>query len=311
MQQLFRNPLPGLALAALSLLVLAGCPDRKEAATSQGKVAVDVSKTVEIAKQNIPKIRLTMAASRETRIEILGAEPSLIPGLVDLKMRVTREGRKAIRKVTVTPDLKYVIRGLVLPLGKIPRMRVEMENVALKGFPTRGNPDAPVTIVEYADFQCVFCRAVEPQVDRLLRDYKGKVKLVFKHFPVPAHAWAFDAALLSECARRQKPEAFWKLHDYYFANSGKISQENVLEMTQKALEGEGIKMDVFNKCYVDRDPEKQVLADVDEGKVIGVRGTPAFLFNDVFVSGMLPYEVLDAVVREELGEDWLGKDSPA
>ncbi len=310
MQHLFRNLLPGLALAALSLLVLAGCPDRKEGATSQGKVDVDFSKTVEIAKQNIPKIRLTMAASRETKIEILGAEPSLIPGLVVLKMRVSRQGRTAVRRVTATPDLKYVIPGPVLVLGKIPRMRVEMENVDLEGVPTRGRSDAPVTLVEYADFQCVFCRDAHPQMSRLLRDYEGKVKLVFKHFPLPSHNWAMDGALLSECARQQKPELFWKLYDYYFENSGKISRENILEMTQKALAGEEIEMQVFNKCYLDREPAEQVQADVDEGKTIGVQGTPAFLINDVFLSGVVPYEILDAIVREELGEDWLGEDSP-
>jgi protein-disulfide isomerase len=244
-----------------------------------------------------------MGASRETRIEILGAEPSLMPGLVDLKMGVSREGRTAVRRVTATPDLKYVIRGAVLPLGKIPRVRVEMENVALEGVPTRGKPEAPVTLVEYADFQCAFCRGVQPQIDRVLRDYEGKVKVVFKHFPLPSHAWATDSALLSECARRQKPELFWKLHDYYFKNSGEISRENILEMTQKVLEGEEIDRSAFNKCYLDRDTAEQVRADLNEGKVVGVRGTPAFLINDIFISGSVPYEILNAIIREELGED--------
>jgi len=302
MPSLFANSAAAILLALLTLLSVSGCSKQQDQQDVEKTAAQpDVSRTIALAKQNLSKLRLNLGAPQETEIEFLGVRPSPVPGIVELKLRVTRDDRTAIRIVNVTPDLKYVLSGIIVPLGRVPRLRVQRENIDLKNAASRGKSDAPVTIVEYADFQCAFCRAAQESLDRALREYEGKVRLVFKHYPLKSHPWAADAALLSECTRRQKAEAFWKLHDFYFENSGGMTRDNILEKTQEVLKGEGIDVVKLNKCYLEQEMGPVLKKSLDEGKSIGVRGTPAFVVNDVFLSGAIPYPILNAIILEELG----------
>jgi len=311
MPSFFPNSAAAISLALLTLLSVSGCSKQQDQQDVEKTAAQpDVSRTIELAKQNLSKLRLNLGAPQETEIEFLGGRPSPVPGIVELKLRVKREDRTAIRTVNVTSDLKYVLSGIIVPLGQVPRLRVRRENIDLTNVASRGRPDAPITIVEYADFQCVYCRASQESIDQALREYEGKVRLVFKHYPLDAHPWAGDAALLSECARRQKPEVFWKLHDFYFENSGGATRENILEKTQEALKGEGIDIEKLNKCYLEKEAGPVIKKSLDEGRSIGVRGTPAFVVNDVFLSGVIPYPVLNAIILEELGRGEGSKAGP-
>jgi protein-disulfide isomerase len=306
----FRKFVRITALAVLPLFGITGCSERgKPEPAAPAASSVDLEQTMEIARKEIDKIRFNMSASRDTKIEVVNAKPSPVPGLVELRLKVSLEDRTAVRKVTVTPDLKYVIIGQVVKLGQIPRMRVDTENVDFENSPVRGT-GKQVTIVEYSDFQCPYCRASQENIERALREYDGKVRLVYKHFPLKMHPWAGDASLLSECARLQKPELFWKLHDYYYKNTQRLTRENILKMTQEQVKGDGIDMDKFNKCYLEQEVAPKIKKDLDEGRSIGVRGTPAFIVNDVFLSGAVPYPVLNAIILEELGHDWTKDPTP-
>jgi len=299
MPSLFSNCAVAISIALLTFLPLLGCSKQQDEEKTAAQP--DVSRTIDLAKQNATKLRLNLGASPETKIEFLGARPSAVPGIVDLKLRVSREDRTAIRTVSVTSDMKYVLSGILVPLGQVPRRRVLMENIDLKNVPSRGRPDAPVTIVEYADFQCLYCRASQETMDRALREYEGKVRLVFKQYPLSSHPWGAKTALLSECARRQKPEVFWKLHDFYFNQAKGFDVDTILQQTQEVLKNDGLDVEKLNKCYLEEEAGPSIKKSLDEGKSIGVRGTPAFLVNDVFLTGALPYPVLNAIILEELG----------
>lgn len=313
MHWFYRTPVCAISVLVLCLAMLPACSgeesgERAKAPAGDGQATVetvDMDAVVEKARNSVERLRLTLAAGRDTKIEILGASPGQIPGIVVLDVRVTREGRTAKRLVPVTPDLKYVIAGAILPLGKIPRQRVLLENVDTTNAAARGSADAEITIVEYSDFQCPYCRAMQPLLARALREYEGKLRLVYKHFPLRIHEWAWDGSLMAECARKQNSKLFWKLHDYYYSESEKITRDNVLSMTQEALGGEEIDIKAFTKCYLDEEFGDYVRKSIDEGRSIGVAGTPVFLVNDVFLSGAFAYEILNAVILEELGEDWL------
>ncbi len=308
-----------LVLALGAALFAQACSDQSKKAEgtredgSQASTAVspaDLDRTVALAKEKVGTLRFNLSVSRETKIEVLGAKPSRLPGLVDLRLRVTRDDRSAFRHVLVTPDLRYVMLGMVLRLGEIPRMRVDVDNLELKDAPVRGDVNAPVTIVEYSDFQCPYCRASQEAISQLLQEYEGKVKLVYRHYPLSIHPWAGDAAILSECARVQKPALFWKLHDYYYGSTQRLSRENILAKTQEQIAGDGIDKDRFNKCYLEQETAPVIKQGLNEGRSLGIRGTPSFVVNDVFISGRQPYEVLSAIVLEELGHDWAKDPSP-
>ena len=295
-----RTAMPFLLVATLIFPGALGC-SREEERTQPQTSSVDVQKTIDRAKKSIEQLRRSLPASKDTKIEVLDAKALPVPGLVELTLRAKLENRTAVRKVIVSDDLRYVFRGVLVPLGEIPRERVELENVNLKDSPMRGNPKAPVTIVEFGDFQCPFCRAAQPNLDRILKEYEGKVRVVFKHYPlVSLHPWALEASMLAECARRQKPELFWKLHDFYYNLTTAVTPGTILKTTQEALKGQDLNMDKFNECFLKKQTQPKVERDYKEGLVVGVQGTPVFLVNDIFLSGDVQYEILNALVLEEL-----------
>lgn len=175
---------------------------------------------------------------------------------------------------------------------------------ALDGMPLRGNPDAPITIVEFSDFQCPYCSRASHTVDQVLARYKDEVNLVYLHFPLGFHPWARPAAIASVCVANQQNDAFWKLHDYYFANQGTITPENVMASTKDFLAGTGVDMAAWSACAEDASSPEYVAAAalVDRttslGSAMGVTGTPGFFINGHFLSGAQPLDEFERVIDQ-------------
>ena len=152
------------------------------------------------------------------------------------------------------------------------------------GLPARGNPEAPVLIVEFSDFQCPYCARGASTVDEILEKYPDDVKVVFKHFPLGFHNWAKPAAIASYCAGLQSGDAFWKLHDEYFQGQKALNLKNVMEKSKGFLEGTDIDIDKWSTCAENEESEEHkaasavVDADMALGQSLGVSGTPAFCF---------------------------------
>jgi len=162
----------------------------------------------------------------------------------------------------------------------------------------RGNPDSPVTIVEFSDFQCPFCQRFHPTVQQILKDYPDKVRWVYKHFPLDQiHPQARPAAEASECVWEQKGnDGFWQFADLLFENQSKLG-----EGLYKELAGNlGLNLDQFNNCLSSRKYKDKVEADYQEGIKAGVQGTPGSFVNGEAVSGAVPYETLKAAVEKAL-----------
>jgi protein-disulfide isomerase len=208
-------------------------------------------------------------------------------------------GAKSVGFVA-TPDLKYVVFGDVLDTSVDPAKAV-MAKINLKDQPFRGAKDAKVTIVEYSDFQCPFCkRAYDTVEQQVLKQYDGKVKFYFKSFPLSFHPWAQPASIAAECAKLQKPEAYWKLYDSYFQNQGQVNPQNVKEKGVEYLQGTGIDMAKWNDCYDNKKTLDRVNAEQSEGASLGVTGTPAFFINGRMLVGAQPFEKFKDVIDDEL-----------
>lgn len=158
-----------------------------------------------------------------------------------------------------------------------------------------GSSKAKVTVVEFSDFQCPFCERFEPTIKQLLAEYKDKVRLVYRHFPLDSiHPEARPAALASECAAEQGK--FWEYHDKLFANQAKLSTAYYPQLAQELR----LNVNKFNDCVTSKKYESKVNADYDSGIAAGVRGTPHSLINGVAVSGAVPYEQLKSIVEQAL-----------
>ena len=159
----------------------------------------------------------------------------------------------------------------------------------------RGAFKAPVTLVEYSDFECPFCGRAYPTFKKLLTDYSGKVRLVYKHFPLGFHPNAQKAAEASECADEQGK--FWEYHDKLFENQPGGYSLDKFKQWAKDL---NLKTAKFNDCLDSGKYAGKVQADATDGQKRGVQGTPATFVNGQLVSGAMPYENFQAVVDQAL-----------
>lgn len=167
--------------------------------------------------------------------------------------------------------------------------------ISMKDTPLRGSPDAPVVVVEFADYECQFCQQIQPVLDKVLADYKGKVAFAFKDFPLPMHANAQKAAEAAHCAQVQGK--YWEFHDLLFST-------RQLEISKLKENAQGLKLNVesFDKCLESGERADTVKKQFEESQALGLPGTPAFFINGRLINpnGTVSYDTLRQLIEEEL-----------
>jgi protein-disulfide isomerase len=190
-----------------------------------------------------------------------------------------------------------------------PRPTMAPADVPIGDAPIKGDPDAPITIVEYSDYQCPFCESyVRETLPQLTENYidTGIVRYVFKDFPLTSiHPQAVEAAAAARCARELGgDDAYWEMHDLLFAGQQGWSGNPEYEAVFKGYAGElGLDETGFGECLGSGRHTAAVLADLEEGAGFGVSGTPAFFINTLPLRGAQPYEVFVQVIEELLAGD--------
>ncbi|APJ02535.1 DsbA family protein [Silvanigrella aquatica] len=168
-------------------------------------------------------------------------------------------------------------------------------NIDIGNSPSKGPKDAPITIVEFADFQCPYCATAQPTVEEVLKKYKGKVRYVFKNYPlVQIHPEAIPAAIAAECANKQ--DKYWQMHDGLFENHNKLGEETYNKLAQNI----GLKLDEFNNCRKDTSVRDKINAEMEYGQSLGINATPAFYINGIQLMGSLPKAEFEKVINSEL-----------
>lgn len=167
-------------------------------------------------------------------------------------------------------------------------------DVSIDDDPVLGAKDAPVTIVEFSDFQCPYCRRVQPTLKRLMQEYEGKVKLVFRDFPLRnIHPQAQKAAEAAQCADDQGK--FWPYHDKLFEQTA--LQIDDLKKYAEELE---LDMEAFSTCLDSDKYAAEVEKDLQDGRRVGVNSTPSFYINGQPLSGAAAYENFQELVDAAL-----------
>lgn len=167
--------------------------------------------------------------------------------------------------------------------------------ISLKDTPLRGLPGAPVTIVEYADYECPYCQQIEPTLVKLRAEYGEKLAVAYKDLPLPMHNQAMKAAEAAHCAGAQGK--YWEYHDLLFSSKQ-------LELARLKEHARALQLDTqeFDKCLESGEQAKVVKAQLDEGRQdLQLEGTPSYFINGRFFSGALTYEQFRTVIDEELG----------
>jgi protein-disulfide isomerase len=181
---------------------------------------------------------------------------------------------------------------VVVNLSPPPVFRVA---VPVDGAPFKGPAKAPVTIVEFSDFHCPFCRRVIPTLAQLESQYGEKIKLVFRDFPIEGlHPGAIKAHEAARCANEQGK--FWSYHDKLFAAPSGSSPE-LFKGLAKELALDAV---AFDTCLGSGKYQAAIKRDIEEGTRAGVTGTPAFFINGRLISGAQPLEAFARVIDDEL-----------
>ncbi len=186
--------------------------------------------------------------------------------------------------ILVSNDGSQLIVGDIFDSTIDPLQEV-LSKISLENVPLKGPREAKITVVEYSDFQCPYCKQASDMLPALTKKYKDKIKVVFKQFPLPNHDWAKPASVASLCAYEQGNDKFWKVHDLIFKHQKEITLENSNDKFKKFAKQSGLNSDKFSKCLKSDAVAKRVDQEIDEGNQIGVRSTPTFIVDGIIVSG--------------------------
>ena len=184
---------------------------------------------------------------------------------------------------------------LYIKRPKAPKLDVNLEGEAIWG-----KKDAPVTIVEFSDFQCPFCSRGNETIEKLKKEYgTSKIKVVFKHYPLPMHPEAKPASEASLCVNEQSSDKFWKFHDLLFANQQRLKEENLMEYAKKV----GVDMKKFEDCFKSKKYASHVEKNMAEGQKLGVDSTPSFFVNGQPIRGARPIADFKEIIDEQLSQN--------
>jgi protein-disulfide isomerase len=204
--------------------------------------------------------------------------------------------------VHLSSDGKYLLYGEVRDL----RIDPDAENrskIKLEGLPGQGPENAPITLVEYSDLQCHHCKAAHEVLERELPAYKGKVRWVYKYFPLThIHPWAYTAAIAAACAGQQSAKAELKFHSYFFSEQASLKPDQIRQKSMDFAQKVGLKLDLFTQCLDQQQSRARIEADIAEAKALGVRATPTLFINGRQARGYDFPTVLRPILEEMLAE---------
>jgi protein-disulfide isomerase len=235
-------------------------------------------------------------------VEVGPATPGPLHGLWSRPLRsASQPPGSPAKSVLVTDSPGKAILGTEMDLTQDPWGRIGLDKLHLDDRATLGPDDAPVTIIEFGDLECPFCARAFSEIETEVNTtHKGKVRLIFKHFPLNIHPWAMQAAIAAECVRRQNPKAFWPFVNDVYRDQGAINPQNLRDHVGTYVGQLGLDQQVFNACIMAPGAEAQVIQDRDEGTAIGVNSTPTFLVNGIELVGLPSDKTFEYVVNSEL-----------
>ncbi len=222
-----------------------------------------------------------IAVKNEIKQPFQEAKPMLRKAVKLLKIAEARQGYAD--SLRAKADIVVLLRPPTVEVGYDDSARV------------RGDPRAPVTIVEFSDFQCPYCKKAQATLKDLLAKYNGRVKLAYRDFPMRAlHPQAQIAAEAGRCAEEQGK--FWEYHDALYADQSKLDEADLVAHARSL----GLDEKSFQSCLKAGKFKAQIEQDVQEGTKVGVAGTPGFFINGIFVNGAQPEAEFEKIINREL-----------
>ena len=291
-----------LALCVALVLGLLGCERPSEADSGPKAPAAAEAKPKDAPKglvRSLPQVDTSVLDDFGEGIWIDMVNELLSPcGEPVSVARCVAESRKCKQCV---PAARYVVRLVDDGYSRdeirdIYRIRygddTKIGKLSAHDSPLRGSPMAQVTIFEFSDFQCPHCKMASPQLKKIVEESNGKVKLIFKQYPLPGHPKARECAKAAIAAHKQGK--FWEMHDLLFDNQDRLQSANLEEYAKKL----GLDLKRFRADLASKETAAKIEADIAEGREAGVDSTPSIYVNDRRY--IFPPDKLAPYIREEL-----------
>jgi len=259
----------------------------EQAAKAKG-LSAEAFETAEIAKRSKPVTDADVAAFYQAnQSQMQGRSLDQVAPVIN---RFLQDQQRAAARQSLVDELRKA-GPRVQVLLDAPRTNIDIAATD----PVIGNPKAPVTIVEFSDFQCPFCRRAAPILKEVREKYGDKVRVVWKDFPLTQiHPQAFHAAEAGRCAAEQGK--FWEYHDQLFGNQEALQPDDLKKYAAAA----GMDATKFGECLDSSKYAERVRDGVAAGTRLGVNSTPTLYVNGRLVEGAQPYEVFAGIIDEEL-----------
>ncbi len=248
------------------------------------------------------------------RIELGPMVPTLMKGLYSRTLRVSNDRGQS---VTATIYTNATADKLLIPQGqaqiydvtKDPWEKIDLKSIHLEDRSVMGPATAPVTIVEFADFECPFCARAFGTLETMVHStYKDKIRVIYKNYPLNSHPWAIRAAIGAECARLQNPEAFWDFARDYYSSQGSITVKNIDDHIHATAKRLNLDVPTLDACMAGKAAQARVEEDQKDGAAVGVSSTPTLFINGVRIVGLPEEKAFDWLVTRQLNETGQGKE---
>lgn len=298
LKKILASLLMGWALAALALAAVPLWDTAAAAASASTPPAASAKSDAELRSFLQKRFRLPS----EKEIKLGPIKPSPIQGLWTRLLTVTNpEGQHGTAHLFIDASGNKVILGQFIDLKGDPWERVDVKKLHLNDHPTLGPKDAPVTIVEFADFECPYCARAFGEIETLVNTtYKGRVRLIFKNFPLAMHPWAAQAAIAAECVRRQNPAAFWRFARDIYSNQETINPADLRQRIETFASSLDLDTKALNVCMLGNSAPARVAQDRKDGDSIHINSTPTFLINGIPVTGLPSSSGFQFVLKQEI-----------
>jgi protein-disulfide isomerase len=232
----------------------------------------------QLVRQSEAFIRNLFTWGPDYKIKVGPLGPSPAPEFYSVPIEVTYQGRTEGATFFISKDGKTFVRGEMFNTASDP-FAANRAKLHIDGNPSKGPANAPITIVEFADFECPHCREIHDALKSVEKDYPD-VRMVYKDFPLTQlHPWAETAAIGARCAFEQSPPAFWKMYDLIFDNQDSISPEDAFDQLAAFAGKIGLSTDSFKACMASPQAKHAVDANREDGLALNVNSTPTLFIN--------------------------------
>ncbi|MGH9536188.1 MAG: thioredoxin domain-containing protein, partial [Terriglobales bacterium] len=218
-------------------------------------------------------------------IKILSIAPPGPSGLRAAKVELSKGAQHADQTFYITPNERYILLGELSPLSGDP-WRDNREKLRPGHSPSEGVATAPVTIYEFSDLECPYCRQENGRLQRLVQNMPGQVRVIFKYYPlVKIHPWSMQAAIAAACVTQHNPNNFWPFEQAVFDHQDELDVSNVAQRLRDFAMDSATPGAFYDTCVQSVAPKEEVEKTLAQGHAVGVKSTPTLYMNGRPIDG--------------------------